>query len=86
VGVKRVKGQPVLFRAAVCHPEQLFPHFCSATEQTRGGMLIVFCVFTFISVIDAAVLFLYGIVFFVYAHPLGCHQTHFPAPHSFCYI
>ena len=49
-----VKGQPVLFGAAVCHPEQFFPpHFCSATEQTRGGVLIVVCVFPFI---NAAVL------------------------------
>ena len=59
------------------------PHFCSATEQTRRGVLIVVCAFPFIPVINAAVLFLYGIVFFVYAHSLGCHQTHFPAPHSF---
>jgi hypothetical protein len=63
-----------------------FPHFCSATEQTHGGMLIVVCVFPFIFVIVAALLFLYGIMFFVYAHSLGCHQTHFPAPHSFFYI
>jgi hypothetical protein len=48
-----------------------------------GGMLIVVCVFPFIPVINAAVLFLHGIVFFVYAHSLGCHRTHFPAPHSF---
>ncbi len=59
------------------------PHFCSATEQTCGGMLIVVCAFPFIPVINAAVLFLYGIVFFVFAHSLGCHRTHFPAPHSF---
>ena len=53
---RRVKGQPVLFGAAVCHPEQFFPpHFCSATEQTRWGMLFVVYVFPFII---AAVLFL----------------------------
>jgi hypothetical protein len=63
-----------------------FSHFCSATEQTCGGMLIDVCVFPFIFVIDAALLFLYGIMFFVYAHSLGCHRTHFPAPHSFFYI
>jgi hypothetical protein len=63
-----------------------FSHFCSATEQMRGGMLTVVCVFPFIFVINAALLFLYGIMFFVYAHSLGCHQTHFPAPHSFFYI
>ncbi len=44
------------------------------------------CVFPFIFVIDAALLFLYSIMFFVYAHSLGCHRTHFPAPHSFFYI
>ena len=76
-----VKGQPVLFGAAVCHPEQFFPpHFCSATEQTRGGVLIVVCVFPFI---NAAVLCCMASCFFVYANSLGCHQTHFPAPHSF---
>jgi hypothetical protein len=80
------KGQPVLFGAAVCHPEQFFSHYCSATEQTRGGMLIVVCVSPFIFVIDAALLFLYGIMFFVYAHSLGCHRTHFPAPHSSFYV
>ena len=53
----------------------------------RGGMLIVVCVFQFIFVINAALLFLYGIMFFVYAHSLGCHQTHFPAPiHLFTYV
>ncbi len=48
--------------------------------------MIVVCVFPFIFVIDAALLFLYGIMFFVYAHSLGCHRTHFLAPHSFFYI
>jgi len=77
------KGQPVLFDAAVCHPEQFFSYFSSATEQIRRGVLvlIVVCVFPFIFVMDAALLFLYGIMFFVYAHSLGCHRTHFPAPH-----
>jgi hypothetical protein len=28
-------------------------------------------------------LFLYGIMFFVYTHSLGCHRTHFPAPIHF---
>jgi hypothetical protein len=45
-------------------------------------MIIVVCAFPFIFIIDAALLFLYGIMFFVYAHSLGCHRTHFPAPHS----
>ena len=84
----RGKGQPVLFDAAVCHPEQFFSYFSSATEQMRRGVLvlIVVCVFPFIFVMDAALLFLYGIMFFVYAHSLGCHRTHFPAPHSFFYV
>ena len=34
-------------------------------------MLIVVCVFPFISVIDHVLLFLYGSIFFVYAHSLG---------------
>ena len=63
-----------------------FPHFCSVTEQMHGGVLIVVCVFPFTSAIDAAILFLYGIMFFVYAHSLGCHQMHFPAPNSLFFI
>ncbi len=62
------------------------PDFSSATEQTCGRMLIVVCVFPFIFVIDAALLFLHGIIFIVYAHSLGRHWTHFPAPHSLFYI
>jgi hypothetical protein len=62
-------------------------HACTTpTEQTRGGVWIVVCVFPFIFVIDAALLFLYGIMFFVYAHSLGCHRTYFPAPRSLFYI
>ena len=45
-----------------------FPYFSSATDQTCGGMLIVVCVFPFVFVINAVLLFLYGIIVFVYAH------------------
>ena len=52
-------------------------------QNKRTGGFIVVCVFPFIFVIDAALLFLYGIMFFVYTHSLGCHRTHFPAPIHF---
>ena len=63
-----------------------FPHFCSAQNKRVGGCRLL-CVHPHsIVVIDAALLLLYGINFFVYAHSLGCHRTHFPVPHSFFYI
>ena len=65
-----------------------FPYFSSATEQTHGGRLIVVCVFSFLFHFchQCCTFVLYGIMFFEYAHSVGCHRTHFPAHHSFFYI
>ena len=44
---------PVLFGAAICHPEQFFSLISLLPQNRRaGGVLIVVCVFPFIFVID----------------------------------